>query len=161
MINIERTPEETQQYYIERMGEELGAFFFELRNDVIFLFQKWIEYHYLFVEKESRLDYLNKAAPNFFWIVEKTLFYDIILHIARLIEESGRPRGKGKPNLTLRYLPNLIDDKETELKPDVKKLISNAQKKAAFSNDWRNRRIAHKDLQLTMNDAVQPLEDVP
>jgi hypothetical protein len=111
---MSKTPEETKQYYIERMGEELGAFF----------------------------------------------FYDIILHIARLIEESGRPRGKGKPNLTLRYLTKLIDDKETELKPNVKKLISNAQKKAAFSNDWRNRRIVHKDLQLTMNDAVQPLEDV-
>jgi hypothetical protein len=39
----------------------------------------------------------------------------------------------------------------------LKELVQTAVAKAAFATDWRNRRLAHRDLALAMEEPVQPL----
>ena len=44
-----------------------------------------------------------------------------------------------------------------ELEHKVDKLIGEAISKADFCRDWRNRRIAHRDLKLAIEDGISPL----
>jgi hypothetical protein len=81
-----RSEPEIKQYYIERMGTQLGTFFYALWQEVAWLYIKWQEYIELFGKKPSRVDLLNNAAPLFFRIVQDALWYDILMHIARLTD---------------------------------------------------------------------------
>lgn len=100
-----RTPLEAKNYYIKHMGEPLGSLFYALWQEVAWVRVKWQEYIELFGKKPSRVDLLNKSAPLFFRIVQNVLWYDILMHIARLTDP---PKSKGKPNLTIRRLPELV-----------------------------------------------------
>lgn len=148
-----RTAEEVKQHHIEVMGEDLGTLFHALWNELAWLYFEWSEYVELFGTKPSRIDLLNQAAGRFFRMVQDSFWEDALLHISRLTD---RPKIAGKENLTIRKLPDLITDKE--LKNHVSKLIDTAIDKADFCRDWRNRHIAHKDLQLALRTGAKPLK---
>lgn len=147
-MNRYRTAPETKQYYIEQMGEPLGALFYALWQEVAWLHLKWQEYVELFGKKPSRVDLLNKAAPLFFRVVQDTLWDDILLHIAKLTDP---PKSAGKPNLTIRRLPELVGNQELD------SLVEKALEATEFCRDWRHRRIAHRDLDLALAQNAQPL----
>jgi AbiU2 len=152
-MSAERTSEETKQRYIELMGAELGTLFHVLSNELAWLYAKWGEYVELFGTKPSRIDLVNRAAGFFFRIVQDSLWEDALLHIARLTDP---PKSAGRQNLTIRRLPELIDDPST--KERVSTLINTATGKSSFCRDWRNRHIAHKDLNLALRKGAEPLE---
>ena len=148
-----RTAEEAQKAYIECMGQPLGEQFHELWQELAWLYAKWTEYVELFGTRSSRIDLLNQGAPHFFKIVQDSLWEDVILHIARLTDP---PRSARKENLTIQTLPELIDDEA--IREKVKTLVSESVEASDFCRDWRNRRIAHKDLKLALEDGAQPLK---
>jgi hypothetical protein len=150
-----KTAEEAKQEYIEKMGEPLGMLFNELWQELAWLHMKWGEFLELYGKKPSRIKLLNEVAPSFFRLVQDSLWEDILLHIARLTDP---PSSAGKPNLTIRRLPELIDDEETSL--NVSLLIAEADNATEFCRDWRNRHIAHRDLDLALKRRVKPLESV-
>jgi hypothetical protein len=45
----------------------------------------------------------------------------------------------------------------TEICPELQSLIETAAQKAAFARDWRNRRIAHRDLNVALQQSSTPL----
>jgi hypothetical protein len=73
------------------------------------------------------------------------LFEDTLLAIARLV---GPLMSVGKPNLTVERFPPLLVD--VKLCDEVSSLIQKAKTSAAFAVDWRNRRLAHRDLDLSL-----------
>lgn len=129
------------------------SMFHALWQEVAWLHSKWTEYIELFGSKPSRVKLLNNAAPNFFRIVQDALWEGTLLHIARLTDS---PKSAGKHNLTIRQLPELL--KDDELRDSVKQLIVTAVEASAFARDWRNRRIAHRDLELAIEKGIRPLE---
>ncbi|MFC1488591.1 hypothetical protein ACFL6B_01955 [Thermodesulfobacteriota bacterium] len=145
--------EEVRKQHIKSMGEELGTIFHALWNEVAWICMKWNQYVELFGKKPSRISLLNSAAPLFFRIVQDSLFEDTLIHIARLTDpvESFK-----KHNLTILRLSGLLPD--GELKNNITELIDVALQKADFSRDWRNRRIAHKDLKLALKEGAEPLK---
>ena len=147
------TAEDVKNKHISSMGEELGTVFHELWNEVAMLYLKWGQYVELFGTKPSRITLLNDAASLFFRIIQDSLFEDTLLHIARLTDP---PKSAGKPNLTIQRLPSLVADKK--FVADIRELIDISLQKADFCRDWRNRRIAHKDLDLTLNKWVESLK---
>ena len=149
---IARTAEETKQYYVAKMGEELGSLYYALWQEVVWLHTEWGEYVELYGTKPGRIALLNEAAPSFFRLVQDGLFETTILKIARLTDPS---KSVGKPNLSIRQLPALITDER--LRDKVNTLIETAERAAAFSRDWRNRRFAHRDLYLSLGLASEPL----
>ena len=149
------TDEEANREHIEKLGDKLGPLFHELWNEVAWLYTKWEEYIELFGKTPSRIDLLNQSAPMFFWIVQDSLWENVLLHITRLTDPpiSGK-KSSGKKNLSIQCLSILVDE---EIKEIISKQINNAIEKSNFCRDWRNRHIAHRDLKLAMGEQVKPL----
>jgi hypothetical protein len=143
------TPEEMKQKYIEKMGKDLGKYYYALRQELMWLYDKWSEYETLFGKSQSRVDLLNEAAPRFFRIVEDLLWEGVILHIACLTD---KPIMNGFENLSIKKLPGLIVD--NELKEKIETLIDYAVGQTKFCRDWRNKWIAHRDLKLIFQKEV-------
>jgi hypothetical protein len=139
-----RTAEEAKQNDIAVMGEPLGSLFHSLWQEVVLLSYQWREYEELF-GKRSRVELLNQAAPAFFRMVQDTLWKQTLLDIACLTdyEESA-----GKGNLTIRRLAPLITDDDAAQK--IKTLTKKAIKASRFCRNWRNRRIAHRSLSVSL-----------
>jgi len=147
---VSRTAEESRTYNVEKMGEDLGGVYSYLWQELVSLYTKWNEYVTLYGTKVSRIQILNKAAPCFFRVVQDSLWEDIVVHIARMTDP---PKSMGKPNISVQQLPNLVEG--AELKAQLEELVSVAKEASEFCRDWRNRRIAHRDLNLALgNDAV-------
>ncbi|MCI0624487.1 MAG: hypothetical protein L0387_23045 [Acidobacteria bacterium] len=145
-MSQEGTSEEVHQQYVDTMGKELGDLYFRLWNECVLLHWKWEEFVTLFGTSPERLALLNKAAGAFFRVVQDTLWEDVLLHISRLTDP---PRSAGKDTLSLQRLPVLVDD---TIKPEVEKQLEACLTACEFARDWRNRRLAHRDLRLALDD---------
>jgi hypothetical protein len=151
---VHRTAEQVTSYHIEKMGEALGLQFDALWQDVVWLHRKWGDYIELFGSKETRVEIMNRAAPQFFQMIQGVLWEATLLHIARLTDRSTSP-GR-KQNLTIQNLTQLVDDPDT--RETVTALVDKAITASEFCRDWRNRHIAHRDLDLATNKSAAPLE---
>jgi hypothetical protein len=80
-----------------------------------------------------------------------------LLHLARLTDPANSVGNPDKSNLTVQGLPARIDD--ATLKAEVTKLVNEAVRLTEFARDWRNRRIAHRDLKLALEQTTAPLAD--
>ncbi len=137
------------------MGDELGSLFDALWQQLNFAKMKWREYVTLFGTNETRIALLNAAAPRFFGRLDSILWEDILLHIARLTDI---PKTFGRPdrsNLSIRALPPLIND--PSLRDRLTQHVGYAVDAAEFARDWRNRHIAHRDLQRALDRHAEPL----
>lgn len=148
-----KTADESRLECIAIMGEPLGELHHYLWQELVWLYSKWYEFEILFWQKPSRIDLMNEAAPYFFYIIQTVLMEDIILGIARITD---RPKIAGKETLTIRRIPQLLDGHQ-QLNEEISSLVSIARDKTLFCRDWRNRRIAHRDLLLTTKKETKEL----
>lgn len=133
------------------MGSDLGSVYNRLVNELNWLYVKWHQFRELYASRPGRLDLLNEAAPLFFRIVQDTFWDDTLLHVARLVDPV---ESRGKPNLTIRALPDLAP---VQLRSKLEPLVAEAGTASAFAVDWRKRRLAHYDLDLALGRSVKPL----
>jgi hypothetical protein len=146
------TPEEAEKANIAKMGDALGRQYSSIWQEVAMLHVRWAHYVELFGTKPERVDLLNAVAPLLARIIEDDLWEAMLLHIGRLTDP---PRSAGKANLTLRNLPDLIDDSSTKAAVEV--AIQKVIDLSGFCRDLRNRHIAHRDLALALNQPAVPL----
>ena len=157
MTTTHRTAEEAKAEHIRLMGDELGTIYAALWQEVAWVHGKWSEFVALFGTRESRVDLLNAAAPAFCGLVQDSIWENVLLHVARLTDRPGTGTGTGKKqNLTIQRLPMLID--RVNARATVETKVQAALASCAFARDWRNRHIAHSDLDLKVSDTAQPLE---
>src|SRR3979409_1675747 len=104
---VQLTAEESKHKHIKEMGTALGTQFSEIWQQVAYLHFNWQEFIELFGTKPTRVELLNQVAPAFFHMVQKLLWEETLLHIARLTDA---PRTAGRENLTIRNLPELVSD---------------------------------------------------
>jgi hypothetical protein len=151
---VEVTAEEAKKRNIDKMGEALGTQFSALWQELAVLHTYWAEYTSLFGTKPSRIELMNEAAPSFFHMLQEELWESRLLHIARITDSSATG---GKTNLSIRNLPDLIQD--ATVKAKVVALVDAAIKATDFCRDWRKRHIGHKDLKLAIGEPAKPLAD--
>lgn len=148
-----RSAEEAKAEHVRLMGDELGTIYSALWQEIAWVYGKWSEYVTLFGTRESRVNLLNAAAPAFSRLIQDSIWENVLLHIARLTDP---PTTGKKQNLTIQRLPGLIDRAHSaEL---VAARVQAALDACAFARDWRNRHIAHSDLDLKVLDTAKPLE---
>lgn len=148
----ERTAAQAKAENISVMGMELGSVYSQLWQEVAWIHRNWAHYKELFGETASRIDLLNEVAPSFFRTIQDALFETVLLHLTRLTDPA---RSLGKSNLSLRQLDPLILDEAVKLR--VGDLVSRAVDATAFARDWRNRKLAHRDLDLALGQPAKPL----
>lgn len=154
MSNREKV-DAAKKEYIVCMGEPLGKIFYALVNEIEWLYIKWKEYIVLYGTEKSFIDLLNKVAPLFFRVVQDLLFEGILLHITSLTDP---PKSAGRDNLTIQKIPELVSDQR--LTDALHSKIGVALQRSGFCRDWRNRNIAHRDLQLVIEEGINPLQPV-
>jgi len=150
-----KSAEELLEQSIRDMGPELGTRYHALRNEAAWVHAKWKQYRQLYAVSPERIDLLNQAAGHFFGVIQESLLEDVILHLARLTDS---PRSRGKSNLTIQVLPELII--EEPLASDIKKLVSAALAACEYVQAWRKRRLAHRDLTLALASSTDPLPGI-
>jgi hypothetical protein len=152
MTAAERTAEQAKADHIAAMGQPLGEQYSALWQELAWLYQVWGEYVDLYGTKPSRVELLNRAAGGFFRVVQDALWEQTLLHIARLTDPAMSAR---KPNLSIRSLLAVVNDPRA--KDAVSKAVDEALKASAFARDWRNRWIAHRDLDIALERHPQSL----
>ena len=149
---MERTAGEIKGENETVMGQELGAIYSELWQEVNRMSGDWKEFESLYGTSAERIDLLNRAAGHFFRIVQDSLWERTLLNIARITDPA---QTMGRRNLSLLGLAEAITD--PKLKDAVSSSISIAKTKCSFARDWRNRHIAHADLALALDATANPL----
>jgi len=147
-----RTADEAKAEHVAKMGTELGELYSALWQEIAVIHSKWAEYVALFGTSPERIELLNKVAPRFFRGIQDSLWEDILLHLARLTDSH---RSMGKENLSIRRLP-LMPALRGMSRP-IEPLVAAALDATEFARDWRNRKLAHSDLALTLGLQVQAL----
>jgi hypothetical protein len=139
---------------IESMGRELGEAFYEIWQETARLHSKWTEYKDLYDHNEEQIDLLNNTASSFFRIVQDMFWESVMLQLCRLTDPA---KSAGKRNLSIQSLSTLVDN---SIKTELDCVIQSAVESTSFCRDWRNRRIAHRDLDLSTGKECVPLETV-
>jgi hypothetical protein len=152
MSTSERTAVQAKADHIAKMGEELGTIYSALWQEVAWINRKWAQYVELFGTSPERIELLNRAAPSMIRTVQDTLWEDVLLHLARLTDP---PKSMGKANLSVRHLAALLAT--SPINTQAESLAASALTACEFARDWRNRRLAHRDLDLALGQSVQPL----
>ena len=152
MSTSERTAAQAKANHVVAMGDEIGTVYSALWQEVAWIHQKWAQYVELFGTSSGRINLLNQAAPAMFRTVQDTLWEDVLLHLARLTDPAESMR---KANLSVFRLATLVANLPIGI--HVESLSSAALTACEFARDWRNRRLAHRDLDLALGLNSQPL----
>lgn len=137
------------------MGEELGALFHVLSGELTWLCWRWREFVELFATKESRLNLVNRSVPFFFYVVRQTLWYERVLAISRLAGPMRRD-----PIPTSPFGASYHSSRTTPFATRSKGLVEDMDTACEFVTPWRNKHIAHRDLERGMGRQAQPLPEV-
>lgn len=136
----------------QKMPGDLADLHFLLGQDLTWLHLNWKEFQRLFAASEKHVALLNATAPRFFARYEQAVWYDTLLHLCRLTDP---PKSVGKDNLTIRRLMPLVVD--STLAARVKLEVEESVRNTEFARDWRNRRLAHRDLAQVLEPQLHPL----
>ncbi len=149
-----QSADEYKKQCVAKMGEQLGNQYSALWQELTVIHFNWKEYVELFGTKPQRVEILNQAAATFFHMIENEGWEACLLALARLTDP---PKSVGRENLTIRNLPALISD--TQVKTKVEDLVKVALDATEFCRDWRHRHIAHRDLNLALNEPTKELAE--
>lgn len=146
------TADEVLERHLRVLGPNLGSTYNALYNELVWLHVIWQQFRELFGVSAERIETLNEAAPLFFRIVQDSLWEETLLGLCRITD---RTSVAGRPALTVRRLPDLVEN--AEVKQEIESLVADALTATAFARDWRNRQIAHRDLALALSNRAEPL----
>ena len=142
MASDAKSDSEVRLERISVLGPELGPVFHGLDRELLWMQVKWEEYKALFATSPESVEVLNTLAPFFWWNVQTVMWEDVLLHICRLTDPP-------KKRLTVKQLPHLFPDDE-RVREELEKRIADAVRATRFARDWRNRHIAHRDLETAL-----------
>jgi hypothetical protein len=155
-----KTAAQVRDEYLAALGPRLGPLYYALYGEVTWLHAEWNQYRILFATEHVEL--LNRVAPFFFRVIHGAISENLVMHIARLTDPAQAGRGRSKDNLTLlrlnpNHVPELAAPENEALSRQLSKLIAKAEAEATWVRDWRNRRFAHRDLELAVDGQRKPL----
>jgi len=130
----------------QALDEKLKAIDIEVRN----LYFKLKFFNQLFTDPK-RVEILKVTAASLFQSIEESMLFDILLSIARLTDP---PRSVGRENLSFKNL--LQEMPNGPLRMEINVLLSNIKQKTKDLETWRNKKLAHNDLQKALGGFFLP-----
>jgi hypothetical protein len=146
-----QTYEEAGDEYRQKMGDELGSIFHRLWNQCVLLHMRWDDYADMFGTGPDDFTLLNEVAPGFFKSVQDTSWEWILLKLCHFSD------GAVVAHRRTLSLDTLLKTKGGETVPNLKNLVEIARQSTKFAKDWRDRHIAHADLEYELEKNLKPL----
>lgn len=138
-----------------KMPDQIAGLYEEIWHEVARLHSHWKIFTQLYAESDERVKLLDRIAPSFFGLVQEAMFNNLLVSISRLTD---KPTTREKENLTFSRLVASIDiSQEPQFAETLGNALKEIQKDCEPFRDWRNRRIAHKDLPTALHYHPQPL----
>ncbi len=146
------TADKVRSKYIAAMPEHLGDLYYELYNQAAWIHFKWMDFCRLYARDQETVDLVNEEAPAFFHNLQRMMWEDVLLHLCRITDP---PKSAGKDTLTIRRIASLSPD--PAVREQIEALTKDAEMKTKFARDWRNRRLAHRELPPSAGGVAEPL----
>lgn len=125
-----------------------------LAGETCELRQAWEVYHRLFMERKTLTDALAEKLGGVLGTFQSMLQDELFLSIARLTDRDSRTQ----PNLSLwSLLAAIPDSPDASFGPKVRQTMDDLCLAAATVRKHRHKRIAHLDLNTSLNDAILPV----
>jgi AbiU2 len=112
---------------------------------------RWEEHVEMFGKSQTEFDIMNEVAPGFFKSVQDMSWETTLLHLCRFADPA---KVSSKRTLSLDALLTMRSSQQV---PELGNLVSAARSKIKFAQDWRNRSIAHADLEHALDSSAKPL----
>jgi hypothetical protein len=138
------------------MPQELLTEFKALSNELTWLSASWDSFLQLFGPDHGQVALLNWAS-GFFGIARVSIRNSVFLGICRLTDPPEAAGGR-RENLTLE---RLVAAASTHRQQPYRETLRIAQEAAAPVRSWRNRLIAHADLETMLNLDSEPVPSIP
>jgi hypothetical protein len=132
--------------------------FKKISVDITWLHARWIIYKQLFGISQKRIDLLFSCAPAFFYLVHQILLDDMLLALNRLAEPADKPP---HGNLSLEQIAiRLRDDGHKVLIDSLYEKLEVFREQCRPFAPHRHKRIAHRDLRISLNSDAEPLPGI-
>jgi hypothetical protein len=124
-----------RQANVAKMGDQLGAVYTGLWQDIAGTHVCWLEYVELFETKKARIELMNRVAPRFFRIIQDELWDMSLLHLARITDPAFTFAKPDKLNRTINALS--VHVTEAKVKAELENAVMEALNATKFARDWR------------------------
>ena len=137
---------------------EINEVYEELKTEVTWIHGRWIVYRQLFANSEKRIDFLNECASAFFYIIQDVLLGEVQISLSKLTD----PAQSGKfKNLSLEQLQEcLCAHGDKGLANQTRSILDRLHLKCKPFRKWRNKKLAHLDLNTAMKITQNPLPGI-
>lgn len=151
---------------VREIPESIKDVFAQLKNEITSLHARWKIYRQLFAHSDDRIRLLNRSAPTFFLLIHGVLIDEIQLSIGKLTDPAGIYKNE---NLSLKKLHEQVqklgkDRLSSKLNDILVDLCGehkqNIPGKCDTIRTRRNKRIAHFDLNTSIQLSTDPLPGV-
>jgi hypothetical protein len=119
----------------------------KLWNDCVKLHADISAFRYLFVDDAEAVAVMNATSPGFFLTFRSLLWNDMHLQLCRITDPV---RTTGKQNSSISALRSIVNPQQQCL---CKELIDDAEHATMFAREWRNKWLAHRDLETALSQA--------
>ena len=137
-------------------GKDVPVEVDKLREELIWVKYYFEQYKKLYVGNELRIELLNRVASHFFSMVQRLLWYQVIIGIGRLTDQYKQGSNK---NLSIAVLLILAERFEWDFADELQRLVSESLAVAKPIRIWRRKVVAHRDLPTALSN-VEKLERV-
>ena len=139
------------------MPQDVYIIYEKLKNEVNWLYVKWKIYRQLYDQGQKRVDLLNQSAALFFYVIEQSLMSEISIFVSKLTD----PARKGRfENLSLYQLQERIEKHcDSVFVSSSCEFLKAVEKRCEPLRKWRDKKLAHLDLGVAMNNGVVKLPD--
>jgi hypothetical protein len=140
------------------MTEKVKEYYKAIQRQVIRPHARWNQFLELFTVSDSQMVLLSTTAPGFFGIVRDVIRDDAFITLSRPTDNATT---SGQENLTLVALVEIIEaEVGGGLAQTTRTLLNDLLAKVSGIRLWRNKVIAHIDLQRALQYDPEPLTKV-
>lgn len=140
------------------ISHELKDLFKAINSEITWLHTVWEIYIQLYGTSDENMEIMNVSAPQFFGIIQYVLFSELVTTINRLTDKH---KTFGKSNASLEQIIENIDrSTHAKLIIKLKTKLEHIKAKTKPFRAWRDKKIAHNDLLITLEQGTEILPGI-
>ena len=147
-MNPLHTGMQVRNHYKKLMGDEAGEVFVTLRNETISAHEEW----HVMKELSQHQQLLSDTEVAFFQIAVRSMWTSLVLDVSRLTDPV---KVGGHENASLFTLPVYLCGTDKTI---IQDLATIARTRSEPLREWRNKRFAHLDKNVALDNHLNPLK---